>query len=151
MVHWASTVTLLIVPIQLQSYPSLSKEKICQVKCGANHVLALTTDGHVLTWRFGTHGELRRKEQQHHTSSLKPERPSLGNIVTIGAGSHQSFAVDSSSLVYGWGLNHMYQLGLGTKRIGPDTSIFVPTLIDSLHPSLHGGARVIAIDGGSVC
>lgn len=45
----------------------------------------------------------------------------------------------------------MYQLGLSAGRIGPDTSVFVPTLIDSLHPSLHGGARVIAIEGGSVC
>ncbi|KAK0187157.1 hypothetical protein F5146DRAFT_1004106 [Armillaria mellea] len=130
-----------------QSYPLLSKEKICQVKCGANHVLVLTTDGHILMWGFGTRRELRRKEQ-HHTSSLKPEQPSLGNIVTIGAGSHQSFAVDSSGLVYGWGLNHVYQLGLGTKQIGPDTSVFLLTLIDSLHPSLHGGARVIAINGG---
>lgn len=133
--------------VQPQSYPSLSKEKICQVKCGANHVLALSTDGHVFTWGFGPRGELGRKEQ-HHTSSLKPERLSLRNIVTIGTGSHQSFAVDSNGLVYGWGLNHMYQLGLSAGRIGPDTSVFVPTLIDSLHPSLHGGARVIAIEGG---
>ncbi|KAK0236587.1 RCC1/BLIP-II [Armillaria nabsnona] len=133
--------------VRPQSYPSLSKEKICQVKCGANHVLALSTDGHVFTWGFGTRGELGRKEQ-HHTSSLKPERLFLRNIVTIGTGSHQSFAVDSNGLVYGWGLNHMYQLGLSAKRIGPDTSVFVPTLIDSLHPSLHGRARVIAIEGG---
>ncbi|KAK0201147.1 RCC1/BLIP-II [Desarmillaria ectypa] len=132
---------------QPQSYPSLFKEKICQVKCGASHVLALTTDGHVFTWGFGQHGELARKEQ-HHVPSLKPERLSLRSIVTIGAGSHQSFAVDSNGLVYGWGLNHMYQLGLNAGRIGPDTSVFVPTLIDSLHPSLHGGARVIAIECG---
>ncbi|KAK0462924.1 regulator of chromosome condensation 1/beta-lactamase-inhibitor protein II [Desarmillaria tabescens] len=130
-----------------QSYPSLTKEKICQVKCGASHVLALTTEGYVFTWGFGGRGELARKEQ-HHTSSLKPERLSLRNIVTIGAGSHQSFAVDSNGLVYGWGLNHMYQLGLSAGRIGPDTSVFVPTLVDSLHPSLHGGARVIAIECG---
>ncbi|KAK0213693.1 RCC1/BLIP-II [Armillaria fumosa] len=109
--------------VQPQSYPSLSKEMICQVKCGSNHVLALTTDGHVFTWGFGTRGELGRKEQ-HHTSSLKPERLSLCNIATIGAGSHHA------------------------ERIGPDTSVFAPTLIDSLHPSLHSGARVIAIEGG---
>ncbi|KAG7442676.1 RCC1/BLIP-II [Guyanagaster necrorhizus] len=132
---------------QPQSYSWLSEETICQVKCGASHVLALTTDGHVFTWGFGKHGELARKEQ-HHTSTLKPERLSLRNIVTIGAGSHQSFAVDSEGSVYGWGLNHMHQLGLRPERVGPDTSVSVPTLIDSLHPSLHGGARVIAIECG---
>ncbi|KAK0186924.1 hypothetical protein F5146DRAFT_1003917 [Armillaria mellea] len=99
--HINSPCSLSAKVFRLQSYLLLSKEKICQVKCGANHVLVLTTDRHVLIWGFGTCGELGHKEQ-HHTSSLKPERPSLSNIVTIGARSHQSFAVDSSGLPTWW-------------------------------------------------
>ncbi|KAF8877955.1 regulator of chromosome condensation 1/beta-lactamase-inhibitor protein II [Mucidula mucida] len=126
-----------------QIYPALARHRICQVKCGASHILALTTDGHVFTWGFGLRGQLGRMEH-HATTSLTPETLSLGRIVLIGAGANQSFAVDKDGVVFAWGLNHMHQLGLNSN----EESVLMPTAIGPLNPRHHGGAKVIAIECG---
>lgn len=126
-----------------QSYPVLARHRVCQIKCGGSHILALTTDGHVFTWGFGARCQLGRLDK-HAQTSLTPESLQLRRVVHIGAGANQSFAVDADGVVYGWGLNHMHQLGLNRD----DESVLTPTAIGPLHPRHHGGAKVIAIECG---
>ena len=126
-----------------QSYPILSRHRVCQVRCGASHVLALTTDGLVFTWGCGERSELGRLDK-HPQTSLTPEPLGLKRIALIGAGSHQSFAVDGDGVAYAWGQNHMHQLGLSRE----DSSIMLPTAIGVLHPRHHDGARVVSIACG---
>lgn len=85
---------------------------------------------------------------QHKTHGLTPERLALKNIVLVGAGSFHSFAVDRDGLVFGWGLNTFHQLGLAEEDGAFEETIATPTEITALHPSKHGGARVVQIKGG---
>lgn len=130
--------------------PNLSQYPVSQVVCGYDHVLALTTDGHVYSWGNGQQHQLGRKIiERRKRNGLTPERLNLKNIVLIGTGGSHSFAVNQTGLVYGWGLNTRGQLGIGsTENSDADEIIPVPTLIESMSPDQHNGARVVAIEGG---
>lgn len=84
----------------------------------------------------------------HKTHGLTPERLSLRNIVTIGSGSYHSFAVSAKGDVYAWGLNSFRQTGVSDALGGWADTISSPTIVSTLAPALHGGARVVEITGG---
>lgn len=129
--------------------PSISNHRFSAVACGADHVLALTTDGFVYVWGNGDQNQLgRRIIERRKINGLAPERLALRNIVAIGAGAYHSFAVNKDGKVYAWGLNSLRQTGVSEDRGGEDDIIQVPTLVDGLDPSEHGGAKVIQIEGG---
>lgn len=79
---------------------------------------------------------------------MKPERLGLRKIVLVGAGSYHSFAVAHDGTVLAWGLNSFRQLGIADDDGGSADAVIMPTRVAALHPSLHGGARVIRIEGG---
>ncbi|KAI9603254.1 hypothetical protein H4Q26_002572 [Puccinia striiformis f. sp. tritici PST-130] len=128
----------------LRDYP------VSQVVCGYDHVLALTTDGHVYSWGNGQQQQLGRKIiERRKKNGLAPERLSLKKIVLIGTGGSHSFAVHENGTVYGWGLNTRGQLGISIDQSGWDEEIVsVPTIIHAMHPDRHDGSRVVAIEGG---
>ncbi|MDN8901958.1 hypothetical protein Q0O39_13725, partial [Staphylococcus aureus] len=80
-------------------------------------------------------------------NGLEPERLGLRNIVHIAAGQYHSFAVDKNGHVYAWGLNTFKQCGL-EGRDGDEEMIIRPTVVNSLSPENHNGAKVIQVDGG---
>jgi len=125
--------------------PALQKHSIAQVACGVDHVLALTTEGQVLSWGNGQQCQLgRRIIERRKINGLTPEKLSLKNIVLVGAGGYLSFAVDKDGKVFAWGLNSFDQTGLETD----DEFIPFPQEVKSLHPKLHGGSKVIQIQVG---
>ncbi|GJJ06239.1 hypothetical protein Clacol_000429 [Clathrus columnatus] len=129
--------------------PSLTPFQFVQVACGTDHVLALTTGGHVYTWGAGQTAQLgRRIIERRKANGLSPERLSLRNIVLIGCGSYHSFAVNSKGVVYAWGLNSLKQTGVSPERGGDDDIIWHPTEVDALHPSKLNGRKVTQISGG---
>ncbi|THH16312.1 hypothetical protein EW146_g4311 [Bondarzewia mesenterica] len=129
--------------------PAFAKTPICQVACGEDHVLALTTGGIIYTWGNGVNFQLGRKiMERRKANGLKPEPLHMRNIVLVSAGNHHSFAVDKSGIVYAWGLNQMRQTGVSDDRGGAESHIKMPTPVDALHPDKHDGARVIQIAGG---
>jgi regulator of chromosome condensation len=129
--------------------PSLSKIKITSVSCGSDHVLALTTTGHVYVWGNGQQNQLgRRIMERRRLNGLEPERLGLRNIVLVSAGMYHSFAIDRDGNVYAWGLNTFHQTGIASSRGGDEDMIFAPTIVDALSPSEHDGARVVQIEGG---
>lgn len=128
---------------------ALSNKRVVQAACGADHALALTTQGVVYAWGNGQQHQLGRKIiERRKANGLTPEPLHIRNIVSIGTGSYHSFAIDSNGVVYGWGLNKMNQTGVSSERGGDEDTIPVPTPIDALHPDNHGGSKVIQISGG---
>lgn len=129
--------------------PSLSSYQFVQVACGNDHVLALTTGGHVYTWGSGQTAQLgRRIIERRKENGLSPERLSLRNIVLIGCGSYHSFAVNNKGVVYAWGLNSLKQTGVSPEKGGDDDIIWHPTEVDALNPSRLNGRKIVQIAGG---
>ncbi|SCV74000.1 BQ2448_6430 [Microbotryum intermedium] len=134
-------------PLALRNLEAVS---IVQVVTGDDHFVALTTKGTVFACGNGEQCQLGRKIiQRHKTHGLTPERLALKNIVAVGSGSYHSFAVDARGQVFAWGLNSFRQTGVDDDDGGWQEIITTPTIVKSLHPSLHGGARVVQIVGGT--
>lgn len=67
----------------------------------------------------------------------------------VNAGRYHSLALDSTGVVWAWGLNANRQCGISLDRPEANEDIVtVPTQIDALHPDNHGGHRVVQISGG---
>ncbi|GAA5918762.1 hypothetical protein JCM1841_006285 [Sporobolomyces salmonicolor] len=129
---------------------NLEKHTVVQIACGDDHFLALTSTGFVFACGNGEQNQLGRKiVQRHKTHGLTPERLALKNIVLVGSGSYHSFAVDKSGEVYAWGLNSYHQTGVSDDDGGWADVISTPTIVSSLSPSEHGGAKVVQIVGGT--
>ncbi|KIJ49704.1 hypothetical protein M422DRAFT_777621 [Sphaerobolus stellatus SS14] len=136
---------------QLKPLPidGLTPYQFVQLACGDDHVLALTTAGHVYTWGAGQSAQLGRKIiERRKINGLAPERLALRSITLIGTGSFHSFAVDVKGVVYAWGLNMSRQTGISVERGGDEGIIWQPTIVDALHPDRLGGRRVVQITGG---
>ncbi|KDE04657.1 hypothetical protein MVLG_04955 [Microbotryum lychnidis-dioicae p1A1 Lamole] len=134
-------------PLALKNLEAVS---IVQVVTGDDHFVALTTKGTVFACGNGEQCQLGRKIiQRHKTHGLTPERLALKNIVVVGSGSYHSFAVDAKGQVFAWGLNSFRQTGVDEDDGGWQEIITTPTIVKSLHPSLHRGARVVQIVGGT--
>ncbi|ODN74877.1 hypothetical protein L202_07179 [Cryptococcus amylolentus CBS 6039] len=127
------------------SLPALAKVQITQVSCGADHVLAVTTAGHVYVWGKGEENQLgRRIISRRRINGLEPERLGLRNIIHVATGIYHSFALDKDGVVYGWGLNTFKQTGVTDG----DDMVVTPTPVDALRPENHNGSKVIQIEGG---
>jgi len=116
---------------------------ICQIACGTDHVLALTTTGRVYAWGNGQQFQMgRRVLERSRTNALTPRALALHKIRLIGAGSYHSFAVNTDGDVFAWGLNQFGQCGVGEG--GEDgASITTPTLVEGLK-----GYDIVWIGGG---
>ncbi|KAF8588636.1 RCC1/BLIP-II [Ramaria rubella] len=129
--------------------PALKPYQFVSVACGTDHVVALTTAGHVYTWGSGQAAQLgRRIIERRKVNGLSPERLALRNIVLIGTGSYHSFAVNAKGIVYAWGLNSLKQTGISEEKGGDEDIIWHPTEVDALHPSKLEGRKVVQISGG---
>lgn len=150
------------------SLPAFKNHPVVQVVCGTDHVLALTTDGHVFSHGNGQQSQLGRSVtvrllicpctltqfvfskiiERRKINGLTPERLALKNIVLVGTGAYHSFAVDKKGTVYAWGLNSCRQTGIADKDGGMESIIHTPTPVAALEPKLHNGAKVVAIAAG---
>lgn len=136
----------------------LPNEKIVQVATGNNHLLVLTTAGHIYSWGAGEQGQLgRRVVERRKINGTNPERVVLGSrsrrAVRIGAGNMHSFAVDEAGDVWAWGLNGAGQTGTGARGAGTDAEAVVqnPIRVPGLSSEeLGNDARVIEISGGDL-
>ncbi|KAF8527766.1 regulator of chromosome condensation 1/beta-lactamase-inhibitor protein II [Gautieria morchelliformis] len=129
--------------------PALTPYQFVSVVCGTDHVVALTTAGHVYTWGSGQAAQLgRRIIERRKVNGLSPERLALRNIVLIGTGNYHSFAVNAKGIVFAWGLNSLKQTGVSEDRGGDEDIIWQPTEVDALHPAKLGGRKVVQISGG---
>jgi regulator of chromosome condensation len=129
-------------------------EKVSAITAGANHILVLTTHGHIFTWGSGQQAQLGRKVlERHQMKGTNPQRVILGGnralrAVVVGAGIYHSFAVDEAGTVWGWGLNSMGQTGTGLES-KDDESVPMPMVVRRLSKEELGGETVVQISGGN--
>jgi regulator of chromosome condensation len=116
---------------------------ICQIACGTDHVLSLTTSGRVYAWGNGQQFQLgRRVLERSRSNGLIPRPLALSKIKLIGAGSYHSFAVNKAGETFAWGLNQFGQCAVGEGGTDGE-SITTPTLVEGLQ-----GYDIVWIGGG---
>ena len=123
--------------------------KITRITAGANHVLALNTNGSVFAWGSGQQNQLgRRIVERTKLEGLRarefglPKGPRKG-IVEIETGSYHSFAIDRNGNVWSWGLNNFGETGI-TENAGEDDALVLkPQIVEALK-----GKNITSIKGG---
>ncbi|XP_062009752.1 uncharacterized protein LOC133726254 [Rosa rugosa] len=93
---------------------------ICQVSCGAAHVMALSEDGLLQAWGYNEFGQLGRGVTCEGLQGARiinayakflDEAPELVKITQVSCGEYHTAALSEDGEVYTWGLGSMGQLG----------------------------------------
>ena len=106
------------VPVAVTTSGVLSGKTITKVAGGANHSIALASDGTVYTWGFNEVGQLGNGD---YTDSNVPVAVSTSGVLSgktitqVAAGEVHSIALASDGTVYTWGYNYYGQLGNGNN------------------------------------
>ncbi len=134
------------VPVQILAARGLPFTRLIAVAGGAQHSLALRSDGTVLAWGSDSDGQLGNGDSVGNSSTPRAVVTSTGkgalaNIVSIAAGSVHSVAVAVDGTVSSWGANNDGLLGDGSAvpRQRP-----VPVLDDNTGLALVGALAVSA-------
>ncbi|RUS20169.1 regulator of chromosome condensation 1/beta-lactamase-inhibitor protein II [Endogone sp. FLAS-F59071] len=127
-------------------FQPLTKTTVVDIVSGADHLLALTSQGEVYGWGNGQQNQLgRRIIERRKANGLIPERLRLKSIVKLGTGGYHSFAVDAFGQLWAWGLNNYYQCGLTDDEGGTHDVITKPTIVGAL----KGKGRILQVTGGT--
>jgi len=94
---------------------------VVAIAAGANHSLAVTSDGKVYAWGNGASGALSIGASISYSPAAVNTSGVLAgkSVVAIAAGGRHSLAIGSDGLGYAWGGNDYGQLG--------DNNFFIPT------------------------
>ncbi|KAJ5107033.1 hypothetical protein N7456_003708 [Penicillium angulare] len=121
---------------------------IISIVAGAQHILALASNGSVFGWGCDEQNQLgRRRVTRHNTNShhLIPELCALPTgIRTIGVGMYHSFAIHKNGTVYGWGSNNFGQTGTSSTAGLSDAIVAYPDKI----PGLQEHGTITSVFGG---
>jgi alpha-tubulin suppressor-like RCC1 family protein len=118
-----------LLPVQVSGLTGVT-----MVSAGADHSMALKSDGSVWTWGENNDGRLGDGTK---TNRAKPVKVTgLANVIDIGNGRLHSLAIERAGSAWTWGLNSDGQLGDGTttNRTAP---VKVPRLTGAF--GLGGG------------
>lgn len=115
-------------------------EKIIDISCGFNHVLALSSNGDIFSWGNNQYGQLGLIDFQIDINSDRdePVRISFFNNVSIkniyAKGSSSFCITEKSNKLYGWGDNRNCQLGQNCQYLSftgtPTLVIFSKTKLN---------------------
>lgn len=121
-------------------------KKITKIACGANHALALDSNGAVFAWGSGQQNQLgRRVVERTKTQGLVPREFGLPKkaITYISCGDYHSFAIDNKDRVWTWGLNNYGETGIAENAGEDDAVVLKPEVVESL-----AGKKITCIQGG---
>lgn len=117
--------------------------KVVKITCGQQHVLALTSEGHVWSWGLGVFGQLGHGETHDEGLPRRIEAFKEMCIVDIGCGANHSLALDDQGRVFSWGSSEYGQQGGRNEYT-------VPLLLPPLPLTLvRIGSRVLPTPRGS--
>lgn len=105
----------------------LVDESVCQVACGHNLTVVLTTSGHVYTMGSTSYGQLGSPTADGSVPTLVGGKLTSVSVEEIACGSYHVAALTSTAEVYTWGKGSNGQLGHGDRH---DRNS--PTLVDFL-------------------
>lgn len=97
------------------------------ISCGGHHTVAVTEDGQVLSWGWGSNGQLGNGST--YDEAVPTEVKGLGSqrVAAVACGYYHTAVVTEDGLVLCWGKGNSGQLGLGDDR-----SSLTPLAISSL-------------------
>ncbi|MGE5328107.1 MAG: Calx-beta domain-containing protein [Deltaproteobacteria bacterium] len=119
----ASSGTNRLMPVQvadmnLLQLLSTGENMTKQIAGGANHTIALKSDGTVWTWGLNTNGQLGNNSTTQSIAPVQVKNTAgtagLTGITAVAAGANHTAALKSDGTVWTWGLNTSYQLGVGS-------------------------------------
>ncbi|KAL3470437.1 regulator of chromosome condensation 1/beta-lactamase-inhibitor protein II [Aspergillus californicus] len=121
-------------------------DHVVKISAGAQHMLALTSSGTVLSWGCDEQSQLGRRRTHHGGSHhLIPGECALpSGIVDIGTGEYHSFAIHKTGAVYGWGSNNYGQTAIFANAGTSDAITVYPSKVQSLKQF----PRITSIQGG---
>jgi len=111
--------------------PIIVMEDVAAVSAGANHTMAITTNGSLWAWgdyRNGQLGDMYRPTPQRGqpTPNVPPQHPPRGGVsepvmimdgvVAVSAGIRHTIAIRADGSLWAWGMNIHGQLGDGTTE-----------------------------------
>ncbi|KAK4776633.1 hypothetical protein SAY86_005321 [Trapa natans] len=100
---------------------------ICEVSCGAVHVVALSEEGLLQAWGYNEYGQLGRGFTCEGLqggcvingyAKFLDEAPELVKIIRVSCGEYHTAAISDKGEVYTWGLGSMGQLGHCSLQYG---------------------------------
>ena len=119
-------------PIAVQTAGTpLAGKTIVQIAAGADHSLALDSDGALYAWGSNAYGQLGNGTTTNSSVPIAVKiagTPLAGKtIVQIAAGANHNMVLTSDGTVYAWGWNYHGQLGNNTKT-NSNTIVAVQTI-----------------------
>ena len=99
-------------PVQVYLQTPGDFTNIAAIAAGANHMLALKSDGTVWAWGDNVRGQIGNGTTSNLTKPTQVQ--ALSGVVAIAAGGLHSLALKSDGRAYGWGDNAQLQLGFQT-------------------------------------
>ncbi|KAI4314181.1 hypothetical protein L6164_027116 [Bauhinia variegata] len=123
---------------------ALDNENICQVACGHNLTIALTTSGHVYTMGSTAYGQLGNPAADGNVPKRVQGKITNSFVEDIACGSYHVAVLTSKTEVYTWGKGSNGQLGHGDID-HRNTPTLVKNLKDKQVKSLACGSNFTAV------
>ncbi|KAJ5279426.1 hypothetical protein N7478_004798 [Penicillium angulare] len=121
---------------------------IISIVAGAQHILALSSNGSVFGWGCDEQNQLGRRRATRHNAKSHHLIPDLcavpSGIRTIGVGLYHSFAIHKTGTVYGWGSNNFGQTGVSSAAGLRDAIVAYPDKV----PGLQTHGTITSVFGG---
>jgi alpha-tubulin suppressor-like RCC1 family protein len=133
-----------LVPVTVPATGALVGKAVIAVSAGAQHSMALCSDGTVVAWGSNSAGQLGNNSL---TQSAVPVAVNTAavlagkTVIAISAGTYYSLALCSDGTVAAWGFNEYGQLGNNSTASSP-----IPVAVNMT--GVLAGKTVIAISAG---
>jgi hypothetical protein len=118
-----------LVPRVIQS---LCTERVKQVACGSAHSIAVTEDGIVYAWGYGSDGQLGLGKEALQADVPRPTKIqglASGKAMEVACGSRHSLCVLTNGSLFSWGLCDDGRLGLPPEFTNAQAHAIEPALV----------------------
>ncbi|KQN96812.1 RCC1 domain-containing protein [Paenibacillus sp. Leaf72] len=146
---WTAIVTIAAIIVSVSNFSPISafasSNVTPMIDAGADHSIALKSDGTVLSWGSNEYGQIGVPSSGELDRKLSPEYvPNLSDVTYVTAGAGFSVALKSDRTVWAWGKNADHQLGAASFNNKESNPVKVTGISDVISIST-GTGHVIAL------